>query len=106
MAAGPKPFALRPDARADLEDIWLFTAARWSQQQADKYIAGMNAAFERISENPNIARERSELRPPVRVYRYGAHVLIYVDAGDHIDIIRVRHGSEDWMNDPAGTSAE
>lgn len=100
--AGPKPYRLTLRARADLEEIWLFTADRWSIAQAEKYLAEIFRAFERIAENPSLVRERSELVPPVRIYRIHAHLVIYRDEADHIAIVRVRHRAEDWANDPAG----
>ncbi|HRP10080.1 MAG TPA: type II toxin-antitoxin system RelE/ParE family toxin [Terricaulis sp.] len=59
--------------------------------------------IERIAADPNIARERTEYDPPVRIYRYKAHIIIYHDLGERISIVRIRHGAEDWMNDPAET---
>lgn len=67
--AGRKPYRLRPAAVLDLEAIWTFTAERWSAAQADRYVTGMVRAFERIAENPQIARERTEYVPPVRILR-------------------------------------
>ncbi len=98
---GTKPYRLRPAAILDLENIWKFTAARWSVAQADKYLTDMARAFERIAESPHLARERTEYAPPVRIHRHQAHVIVYLDEADHIDVIRIRHGGEDWLSDPA-----
>jgi toxin ParE1/3/4 len=101
MGAGKsKPYRFTPAAVQDLEDIWEFSAQRWSPVQADKYLTRMVSAFERIAANPRMVRERREYTPPVRVYRYESHVIIFMDEADHIAIIRVRHGSEDWASDP------
>ena len=35
-------YALQPAARADLTNIWLYTAERWGVQQADLYTASIN----------------------------------------------------------------
>jgi len=104
MAKNPsRPIRLKPAALADLENIWTFTADRWSVDQADTYVDGLNATFERLAENPQAVRERTEFNPPVRIYRYESHVVIFRDEGDHLLIIRIRHGHEDWLNDPPGS---
>ena len=95
-----KPYRFTPAALQDLEDIWEFSARRWSPAQADKYLTRMVGAFERIAANPHMVRSRREYTPPVRIYRYESHVIIFMDQTDHIAIIRVRHGSEDWADDP------
>ena len=43
-----------------------------------------------------MAREKRELRPPVRFHPYGAHLIVYVVEGDDILIVRVLHGRQDW----------
>ncbi len=58
--------------------------------------------MERVALNPQIVRERNEFTPPVRIYTFRSHIVVFRDEGDHLDIIRIRHGSEDWAADPAG----
>lgn len=55
-----------------------------------------------LPRTPGIVRERVEFTPPVRIYRYEAHIIVFRDEGDHLAIIRIRHGSEDWASDPSG----
>lgn len=106
MTAGPlKDYRLRPAAQRDLEAIWLFTAERWSPAQAEAYLKGLRATLDMLLGNPLIARERRDLAPGLRVHPYRSHIIIYRVESDHLDVIRIRHGSEDWISDPAeGTS--
>jgi toxin ParE1/3/4 len=101
-ASKPKPCRLRPSALDDLEAIWLYTATQWSVDQADHYIRQLTAGLDLLSGQPEIARERSELVPPVRIHPVASHLIIYRIEVDHLDIIRVRHRREDWANDPLG----
>ena len=94
-----KPCRYRPAALSDLEDIWSFTAQRWSPDQADAYVTDLAAAIDRLSANPGIVRERIEFTPTVRIYNFKAHIVIFRDEGDHLDIIRIRHEREDWTSD-------
>lgn len=71
-------------------------------EQARKYHQELYAIFGLISLNPRMARERPELSPPLRIHRFRAHLVVYsVDAADEVLIVRVRHGHEDWVNDPS-----
>lgn len=99
-----KGYPLRPAAQQDLESIWNYTAHTWSVSQAETYARRLFSGFERPATKPDIARERTEYTPPVRIHRAGQHVIIYHLVGDHVEIIRVRHGREEWMNDPEGTA--
>jgi len=95
-----KPPRFRPSARADLEGIWREGVAHWSPDTADAYIRALLARIDLIAAHPEIARERHEFTPPVRIHPAGAHVVVYRIAEDHIDIIRIRHGREDWARGP------
>lgn len=94
-----RPFRLKLAALRDLENIWSFTAQSWSPDQADVYVRGLYSTLERISENPQIVRERIEFTPPVRIYNFKSHIVVFREESDHIAIIRVRHGSEDWASE-------
>ncbi len=107
MSAGrSKPYRFTPAALQDLEEIWEFSAQRWSPAQADKYLTRMVSAFERIAANPRMVRERREYTPPVRIYRHESHLIIFTEQADHIAVIRVRHGGEDWANDPGAVGID
>lgn len=48
-----------------------------------------------------MACEWDELLPPLRIHRFRAHLVVYrIDADDEVFIVRVRHGHEDWVNEP------
>ncbi|MDA0967548.1 MAG: type II toxin-antitoxin system RelE/ParE family toxin [Proteobacteria bacterium] len=85
-------------AEADFVDIWLYTYNNWGEVQADKYIDELNKSLKILVEQPLICRERKEFSPPVRIYRYLEHLIIYVIYGDEIKIIRVLHKSMDVEN--------
>lgn len=95
-----KPVRLRPAATDDLEAIWRYTAAQWTADQADRYIRQLTAGFDLLAEQPEIARERPELNPPVRIHPVASHLVVYRIESDYLDIMRIRHAREDWANDP------
>ena len=91
------PVRLTPLSETDLEDIWSYSAENWSVDQADRYIDALAAAFDTIAHMPEIARERTDFTPPVRIHPSAQHVIIYRIQPNHIEIIRVLGGKQDWL---------
>lgn len=92
----PTHYRLTPRAVEDLEEIWLYTADTWSITQADRYTDSFAQSFETILAMPEIARERGEFTPPVRIHPSGQHHVVYRIEGDHILVIRILGGRQDW----------
>lgn len=91
-------YRLTPAARQDLSEIWDYTAERWDESQAGRYLTELRAAAERIAEDPRRGRACDEVRPGYRRYAIGSHVLFYRERSDGqagADIIRVLHQSMD-----------
>ena len=91
-----RALTLRPLAVHDLDDIWTYTAETWSVTQAETYLAGLGATFDLLCEFPELARERVEISPPVRIHPYRQHVVIYVAKAETLDVMRVVHGRANW----------
>lgn len=65
--------------------------------QARQYHDELFAIFDMIAGYPRIARERMELSPPMRIYPFKAHLVVYrVEDGGNVLIVRIRHAHEDW----------
>ena len=88
-------------AEEDLIEIWREGAKRWGAVQADRYADAFEAAFALLARFPEMAFERRELMPPLRVHPSGAHMILYCTYSDGgILVVRVRHQREDWTTDP------
>lgn len=85
-----------PEARRDLGQIWTYSNETWSAKQADTYVQTLFRATERIALDPFAYPLRTLIDPPVRLQRVRSHLLIYAVEADHILIIRVMHGRQDW----------
>jgi toxin ParE1/3/4 len=84
-------------AEADITDIIDYTIAAFGADQAKNYRDGLVRTFGFLAEFPRAARERLEIDPPVRAHPYKAHIILYVVEDEHILIVGVRHGREDWI---------
>jgi len=46
---------------------------------------------------PEMARERSEFSPPIRIHLSAEHLIIYRIESDHLAILRVLGAGQDWQ---------
>lgn len=90
-------YRLSPAAQRDLEDIWLYTAQTWSMAQADRYTDIIEDTFDRLLFMPEMARERLEFDPPVRIHPSAEHLIIYRVERDHLLILRLLGAGQDWQ---------
>jgi toxin ParE1/3/4 len=93
-------YRLTSEAEADIIGIAKMGLRQFGERQADRYNNELFALFDLIAANPRMARERSEVSPPVRVFPFKVHLVVYlVDGNDDVLIVRVRHGHENWIDD-------
>jgi toxin ParE1/3/4 len=91
-------YRLTRKAAEDISVLFSKGARQFGLNQAERYHAGLEGIFQLLSDNPELARNRLEISPPVRVYPYGSHLIIYLVEGNRdVLIVRVRHGHEDWL---------
>ena len=93
----PTTYRLTPAAQSDLEDIWLYTAQRWSVAQADRYTDILEDTLERLVFMPQMARERVEFEPPVRIHPSAEHLIVYRIEQDRLVVLRVLGAGQDWQ---------
>jgi toxin ParE1/3/4 len=89
-------------AQQDLIDIYATGVRLFGVAQADRYQDGIEAAFDFIADYPFASRERPGAVRAARVHPYKSHLVVYCVQSDGVFVVRVRHGHEDWANDPAG----
>ena len=94
--------AIRDAAIADLDAMYWQGVALWGGRQARVYLEALESLFELLAEQPEIARQRGEFDPPVRIYPFRSHVVIYRADTAELDILRVVHGKTNWLEVLAG----
>jgi toxin ParE1/3/4 len=83
-------------AERDLIDLYVDGDLQFGTDQAERYQRGLIRTFELLADNPRMARERTEFVPPVRIYPYEAHLVVYTIRDDGLLIVRVLHGRREW----------
>jgi len=90
-------YSLRQQAQDDLESIWLYSYQEWGSEQADKYIRSLLSRFTWLSENPQLGKQRAEIKPDYYCFPEGMHLIFYKITQDGIDIIGIPHQSMDFI---------
>ncbi|WP_397416984.1 type II toxin-antitoxin system RelE/ParE family toxin [Phenylobacterium sp.] len=93
---------LTAQADEDLDAVFLQGAERFGLAQADAYVEALLRTLDLIADFPRAASERQEFDPPVRIYPYRSHVIVFRIESEEVVVVRIRHGREDWMRSPHG----
>lgn len=95
-------FSLSVEAEEDIIALTEQGIRMFGTLQARRYHDDLFAILELIAANPRMAREREEITPPVRIYPFNDHLIVYrIEVDETILVIRIRHGHEDWVSEPA-----
>ncbi|WP_454277218.1 type II toxin-antitoxin system RelE/ParE family toxin [Roseovarius sp. MBR-154] len=68
----------------------------WSVGQAETYIRAIASDVSLLLQHPEIARERLEIRPPVRVSRSGSHLILYRIEASWLELLLIVHARQNW----------
>ncbi len=85
------PYVISKEALADLEDIWLYTAEKWSLTQADRYYFMIIDEIEFISRNVQSGKSMEYLRKGYRASKVTSHLIFYRISTNVIEIVRILH---------------
>jgi toxin ParE1/3/4 len=80
-------------ADEDLIDIYLYGFFKFGEQQAEKYFAELEAAFDLISNNPYMANESIVFKQSFRIHPHGSHKIIYCIESVQVLVVRILHES-------------
>ena len=92
MSAG---YRLTLRAVADLESIADYTLGHWGEAQMERYIRKLYARFDLLGARPETGRKRDEIRPKLRSFVEGSHVIFYREGKKGVEIMGVLHQSMD-----------
>ena len=84
-------YALSPAARADLEEIWDYTADRWGEAQAERYTNDIRAACQALADGTEHGRSAEDVRAGYRKLAVGSHVMYVRVRSGTVEIVRILH---------------
>lgn len=80
-----------PRALRDLDEIWDYSAQHWNEDRADLYVRAIVHACESAALNPNVARNRNDIRPNYRSMLSGSHIVFMKLSFQFMTVIRILH---------------
>src|SRR5664279_4187819 len=92
------PYVISKKAITDLEEIWLYTADKWSIDQADRYYHLIFEEINFICKNPNSGKPMEYIRKGYRVAKVKFHLIFYKVEKVTVQIIRILHERMDIEN--------
>lgn len=93
-----RQIVIKDSAVADLDAIYWHGVETWGRQRARIYLEALENLFNLLADQPEIARNRSEIDPPARIHPYRSHLVIYVETDASLDILRVVHARSKWQS--------
>lgn len=83
------------DAKADLDETWLYVAQRDGVEAAQRHIERLTSKFALLAGMPEMGRRRDELKPGIRSHPVGDYIIYYRFEKSIVTILRVVHGARD-----------
>jgi toxin ParE1/3/4 len=78
-------------AEAELLEIASYTLSTWGQDQAVRYIDGLEACCRQLVNQPEVGRACDQVRHGLRRMEHGRHVVFYRIEAQGILISRILH---------------
>jgi len=88
-------YELSPEADQDLEEIFEYTEGEFGFDQAIEYLSSFDELLGKLVNNPELGKERKEIREGLRSILKEKHVIFYRILKNRIRIVRILHGSRD-----------
>jgi toxin ParE1/3/4 len=81
-------------AEEDLIEIWTYVAQD-SLGAADRLLDRLDHVCALLADNPRMGPARPELADGMRYFPAGTHLVLYREARDGVEIVRIVHGARD-----------
>ena len=84
-------YRLAPEAKRDLEAIWLYTLEEWGLEQANRYTDELTDVFAQLAVGPQLGTACYHIRTGYRSSRVGRHLVYYRVTNYGIAVVRILH---------------
>ena len=92
-----KNYRLYLKAINDLESIYLYSKREFGIQRTEDYILEIETSFQRLADDPMIARKCDYIHLDLRAFNVGTHIIFFKITDYGIAVIRVLHQSMDFI---------
>jgi toxin ParE1/3/4 len=87
-------YRLSKEAEQDLEDLWVYLAAR-NDIAGDRQVAKLLDRFPMLAKFPTMGVSRDRLLEGLRSFPVKLYIIFYILVPDGIEILRIIHQSRD-----------
>ena len=84
-----KCYVLSQEADNDIEDIFEYGEYRFGTSRAIEYLIGLNDHFKAIAKNPDVGKDRREIKDGLFSFPYISHIIFYRKMQGYIRMVRV-----------------
>ena len=91
-------YVISKKAVSDLEEIWLYTAEKWSIDQADRYYNLIFDEIQFICKNVNAGKPMEHVRKGYRASKVKSHLIFYRIQNNIVEVIRILQERMDIEN--------
>lgn len=88
-------YELSVAADQDVQEIYDYAEQEYGEDQAEAYTLELEVFLDQLVRNPEIGRQRDEIRPGLRSFPKGHHIIFYRILTDRIRIVRILHNRRD-----------
>lgn len=78
----------------DLIELWLYIAED-NPAAADRVLDEIDVKCQLLAEQPRLGPARPDIRPELRYFPVGSHLILYREITGGVEIVRVVHGARD-----------
>lgn len=91
-----RTYRLYQKAIDDLESIYLYSSKEFGIKRTEDYILAIQSSFKHLADDPLISRKCDYIRPNLRAFNVGSHIIFFKTTRYGIVVIRVLHQSMDF----------
>lgn len=90
-------YVLSEQAVSDIDEIFEFGEYKFGYDQAIKYLIGLEEQFRKLANNPDIGRERNDIKKGLFSLPYISHIIFYRKLDGKLRIVRILYGGRDLI---------
>lgn len=88
-------YILSPNAQGSLRRIKAYSLELFGEEQTVAYLRFIEKKLQTVAENPDIGRQREEVKKGYFSFLAGSHVIFYRKTKNHIEVIDILHQGMD-----------
>lgn len=82
-------------AEEDIHRLVVDGMRRFGVARSDAYAVGLRDELDLLTDNPYLGRLKLEFGPPVRLWTYRSHVIVYMIENEDVVVLRILHHRQD-----------